>query len=67
MVLRSPAGLKSALGENPKRVYGDKKTSPSTRLGTASVIRNAFVEAQNYQAKQAAAGREDPRRTRSQA
>jgi imidazolonepropionase-like amidohydrolase len=51
MVLRSPAGLKSALGENPKRVYGDKKAMPSTRLGTAAVIRNAFVEAQNYRAK----------------
>ncbi len=23
MVLRSPVGVKSALGENPKRVYGD--------------------------------------------
>src|SRR6188472_1642106 len=51
MVLRSPSGLKSALGENPKRVYGDKKQMPSTRLGTASVIRKAFVEAQNYRAK----------------
>ena len=48
MVLRSPSGLKSALGENPKRVYGDKKQAPSTRLGTAAVIRTAFVEARNY-------------------
>jgi imidazolonepropionase-like amidohydrolase len=48
MVVRSPSGLKSALGENPKRVYGDKKQMPSTRLGTASVIREAFVEARNY-------------------
>ncbi|SDO21984.1 Imidazolonepropionase [Nakamurella panacisegetis] len=48
MVLRSPSGLKSALGENPKRVYGDRKQTPSTRLGTAAVIRNAFVEASNY-------------------
>ena len=51
MVLRSPSGLKSALGENPKRVYGDKKQTPSTRLGTAAVIREAFVEARNYLAK----------------
>ena len=48
MVLRSPSGLKSALGENPKRVYGEKKQTPSTRLGTASVIRQAFVDARNY-------------------
>lgn len=51
MVLRSPSGLKSALGENPKRVYGDKKQTPSTRLGTALVIRQAFMEAQNWLAK----------------
>ncbi len=55
MVLREPAGVKSALGENPKRVYGERNETPATRLGTAAVIRSAFVAAQNYQAKQAAA------------
>lgn len=39
MLLRAPAGMKSALGENPKRVYGERKQTPSTRLGTAAVIR----------------------------
>jgi imidazolonepropionase-like amidohydrolase len=48
MVLREPSGLKSALGENPKRVYGDQQRTPSTRLGTAAVIRGAFVDAANY-------------------
>jgi imidazolonepropionase-like amidohydrolase len=48
MVLRAPAGLKSALGENPKRVYGDQKKTPATRLGIAAVIRGAFVDAANY-------------------
>jgi imidazolonepropionase-like amidohydrolase len=52
MVLRNPAGLKSALGENPKRVYGDQKKTPSTRLGTAAVIREALTAARNYRAKQ---------------
>ncbi|GAA2172464.1 amidohydrolase [Arthrobacter parietis] len=51
MVLRSPSGLKSALGENPKRVYGEKKQTPSTRLGTAMIIRKAFMDAQNYMGK----------------
>lgn len=55
MTLRAPSGLKSALGENPKRVYGEKKQTPSTRLGTAAVIRGAFVDAVNYRAKHAAA------------
>ncbi len=59
MVLRSPAGLKSALGENPKRVYGDKGKTPSTRLGTAAVLRESFVAAQNYQVKRANAAAED--------
>ncbi|WP_207767459.1 amidohydrolase [Arthrobacter glacialis] len=51
MVLRSPSGLKSALGENPKTVYGEKKKTPSTRLGTALVIRQAFMAAQNWLAQ----------------
>lgn len=48
MVLRAPSGVKSALGENPKRVYGDRKEMPSTRLGTAAVIRDAFARAADY-------------------
>jgi len=48
MVLREPSGVKSALGENPKRVYGERKKTPSTRLGTAAVIRGALVDAANY-------------------
>ena len=48
MTLRQPSGMKSALGENPKRVYGEQKKTPSTRLGTAAVIRGALVDAANY-------------------
>ncbi|RLK52143.1 amidohydrolase [Microbacterium telephonicum] len=60
-VLAHDVSVKSALGENPKRVYGDKKQTPSTRLGVASVLRDAFVAAQNYQAKRdAAAEKGDP-------
>jgi imidazolonepropionase-like amidohydrolase len=51
MVLRQPSGLKSALGENPKRVYGERKQTPSTRLGTAGVLRDAFTQAGNYLAR----------------
>ena len=47
-VFRERVSVKSALGENPKRVYGEQKTLPSTRLGVAKVIRDAFVRAQNY-------------------
>ncbi len=48
MVLREPSGMKSALGENPKRVYSEQHKTPSTRLGTAAVIRGALVDAANY-------------------
>jgi imidazolonepropionase-like amidohydrolase len=48
MALRQPSGMKSALGENPKRFYGEQKKTPSTRLGTAAVIRAALVDAANY-------------------
>jgi imidazolonepropionase-like amidohydrolase len=54
MVLRQPSGLKSALGENPKRVWGEQRKTPATRMGTAAVIRGAFVDASNYLAKIAA-------------
>jgi imidazolonepropionase-like amidohydrolase len=54
MVLRAPSGMKSALGENPKRNYGNRNETPATRLGTASVIRSALVSAANYLAEQAA-------------
>jgi len=50
-VISDAVSVKSALGENPKRVYGDKKQMPSTRLGVAKVIREAFVAAQDYVAR----------------
>jgi imidazolonepropionase-like amidohydrolase len=51
MILLEPAGMKMALGENPKRVYGDQKKMPSTRMGNAAVLRAALIDAQNYMAK----------------
>ncbi len=48
MVIRAPAGLKIAFGENPKRVYGGQKKMPATRMGTAALLREALVKAQNY-------------------
>ncbi|MFI7448257.1 amidohydrolase [Nonomuraea sp. NPDC049714] len=58
MLIREPVSVKSALGENPKRVYGDQKKLPSTRQGVAAVIREAFMKAQDYRAKRAAAEEE---------
>ncbi|CAN5429696.1 amidohydrolase [soil metagenome] len=55
MLVKEPVSVKSALGENPKRVYGDQKKLPSTRLGVAAVIRDAFTKAQDYRDKRTAA------------
>jgi imidazolonepropionase-like amidohydrolase len=55
MVVRQPAGLKMALGENPKSVYKPRDKMPSTRMGIAALIREALVNTQNYLDKQAQA------------
>ena len=51
MALLSPGGVKFSLGEGPKSAYGEKGRLPSTRMGSAYVIRKALVEAQEYLAK----------------
>lgn len=45
----APHGLKMACGENPKRVYGGKSKSPSTRMGNVAGYRAQWIEAQKYQ------------------
>lgn len=50
----APRGIKMALGENPKRVYGGRTKAPSTRMGNLALFRDAFNAARNYRAKQAA-------------
>jgi imidazolonepropionase-like amidohydrolase len=44
----APRSIKFASGENPKRVYGNRKQLPSTRMGNFAVQRAALVEAQDY-------------------
>lgn len=56
MILKAPSGLKAAFGENPKRVYSGMKKMPSTRMGTAAVLREALVKAQGYLKKIEKAG-----------
>ncbi len=47
----APPTLKLACGENPKRVYGERKSSPSTRMGNVAGYREAFQGALEYGAK----------------
>lgn len=51
MTVKEPSAMKAALGENPVRVYGTKNKLPMTRMGSAYLMRDAFVRAQNYRDK----------------
>jgi len=44
----APHSLKMACGENPKRVYGNRNQSPSTRMGNMAGYRKAWIEAERY-------------------
>lgn len=48
MIIKAPAAMKMALGENPKTVYNEKKTTPSTRMATAAIIREQLTRAKEY-------------------
>jgi len=58
-VIKNPAGLKAAFGENPKRVYGSQKKMPATRMATAALLRETLVAAKNY-ADKIRMGKMDP-------
>ena len=49
MIIKSPAAMKVAFGENPKTAYGDQNRYPSTRMGTAALLRKTLFEAKRYQ------------------
>ena len=48
MIVREPAAMKFALGENPKGCYRDRDETPQTRMATAAIIREALAQAQEY-------------------
>ena len=54
MVVREGVAMKCAFGENPKRVYRDKKDS--SRMTTAALLREILFKAKEYMEKKEAAG-----------
>ena len=48
MVVRAPAAMKLALGENPKQVYHDRDETPVTRMANAAIIRENLRKAVEY-------------------
>jgi len=59
MKLKFPAGLLVNLGEVPKQTYTGRL--PSTRMGTAALVRNALAEAQTYARKRTTTKDEEKR------
>ena len=61
MVVKAPAAMKLALGENPKMVYNERHETPVTRMATAAIIRENLRKALEYGEKldRAAADEED--------
>lgn len=54
MVVRDGVAMKCAFGENPKRVYREKKDS--SRMTTAALLRETLFKAKEYMEKKEAAG-----------
>jgi len=49
MIIKFPAAMKCAFGENPKSVYGQSsKKAPFTRMGTAALLREFLTKAKIY-------------------
>jgi imidazolonepropionase-like amidohydrolase len=51
MIVKSPVGMHVNLGEWPKDRYRPKNKMPTTRMGTAAVLRQALLDAQGYREK----------------
>ena len=48
MIVRQPAAMKVAFGENIKANYNQKNMMPSTRMSVAALLREELFEAQKY-------------------
>ena len=60
MILKDPAAMKCAFGENPKGCYGKNgNKAPMTRMGTAALLRELLFKARRYHDDRLA-GKEPP-------
>jgi len=48
MVIRFPVAMQAAFGEAPKSRFGPKNQMPQTRMGEAALLRQTFIDVQNY-------------------
>ncbi|MFI3238165.1 MAG: amidohydrolase [Lachnospiraceae bacterium] len=59
MLIEEEVAMKIALGENPKRCFGNKDKMPCSRMGTAAILREALTKAQKYREELKRAQEED--------
>ncbi len=63
MVVKAPAAMKVAFGDNPKMNYGQKDAMPGSRMAIAAMLREELYKACGYKEKkergEIAAGEED--------
>jgi imidazolonepropionase-like amidohydrolase len=48
MTIKFPVAVQSSLGEAPKMRFGSKDQTPQTRMGEAALLRQTFIDVQNY-------------------
>lgn len=51
LIVKAPAAMKVAFGENPKTNFGDIGISPVTRMGVAGLLRQELTKARQYYEK----------------
>ena len=51
VLLKFPAAMHFSLGEPPKARYAARKQTPSTRMGSAALIRSTLIQALDYRGK----------------
>lgn len=59
LIVKQPAAMKVAFGENPKVNYSDQSKSPSTRMAIAAMLRRELFEARQYFRRKEQAQKED--------
>ncbi len=48
MIIKHPAAMKCAFGENPKSSYGKNGKAPKTRMSTAALLRELLFKSKRY-------------------
>lgn len=51
LIVKAPAAMKVAFGENPKTKYGSRDVMPCSRMGIAALLREELTKARDYYAE----------------